>query len=79
MPLNKLLDSGVPIQPPPNVQRTTMSLDVLGRFICNTWDEAIGNGGPSFDAVIIGGGMFGGYCADKEAVVAQALGQLAPH
>jgi choline dehydrogenase-like flavoprotein len=42
-----------------------MSLDVLGRFICNTWDEAIGNGGDPFDAVIIGGGMFGGYCADK--------------
>lgn len=65
MPLNLLLDTGQPIQPPPDVQRTTMSLDVLGRFVCNTWDEAIGNGGPPFDAVIVGGGMFGGYCADK--------------
>jgi choline dehydrogenase-like flavoprotein len=42
-----------------------MSLDALGRFVCNTWDEAVKNGGASFDAVIIGGGMFGGYCADR--------------
>jgi len=42
-----------------------MALDVLGRFVCNTWDEAINNGGAPFDAVIVGGGMFGGYCADK--------------
>jgi choline dehydrogenase-like flavoprotein len=67
VPLNRLADTGQPIQPPPDVQRTTMSLDVLGRFVCNTWDEAIDNGGASFDAVIVGGGMFGGYCADKIA------------
>ena len=65
VPLNRLADTGQPIQPPPDVQRTTMSLDVLGRFVCNTWDEAINNGGAPFDAVIVGGGMFGGYCADK--------------
>ncbi|MEA2791880.1 MAG: hypothetical protein QOG73_4286 [Acetobacteraceae bacterium] len=65
MPLNRLVDSGSAIQPPPDVQRTTMSLDVLGRFVCSTWDEAVGNGGAAFDAVIVGGGMFGGYCADK--------------
>jgi hypothetical protein len=31
--------------------------DVVGRsrpFVCNTWDEAIDNGGASFDAVIVG-------------------------
>jgi hypothetical protein len=67
VPLNRLADTGQPIEPPPDVQRTTMSLDVLGRFVCNTWDEAIHNGGASFDAVIVGGGMFGGYCADKIA------------
>jgi choline dehydrogenase-like flavoprotein len=67
MPLNRLADTGQPIQPPPDVQRTTMSLDVLGRFVCSTWEEAINNGGPPFDAVIVGGGMFGGYCADKIA------------
>lgn len=71
MPLNRLVDTALPIQPPPDVQRTTLSLDVLGRFVCNTWDEAINNGGAPFDAVIIGGGMFGGYCADK---IARAAG-----
>jgi choline dehydrogenase-like flavoprotein len=65
MPLNQLIDSGQPIVPPPDVQRTTLGLDVLGRFICNTWDEATANSTRAFDAVIIGGGMFGGYCADK--------------
>jgi len=65
MPLNKLLDSGEAIQPPPDVQRTTMSLDVMGRFVCSTWEEATSNGGAPFDAVVIGAGMFGGYCAEK--------------
>ena len=65
MPINILIDSGQPIQPPPDVQRTTLGLDVLSRFVCNTWDEAVNNGGAPFDAVIIGAGMFGGYCADK--------------
>ncbi|TCG04894.1 hypothetical protein BZM27_37520, partial [Paraburkholderia steynii] len=65
MPLNKLVDSGTPIAPPPDVQRTTLSLDVLGRFVCSTWDEAVHNGGAPFDAIVIGGGMFGGYCAEK--------------
>lgn len=65
MPINQLIDSGRPITPPPDVQRTTLGLDVLGRFICNTWDEATANSTRLFDAVIIGGGMFGGYCADK--------------
>jgi hypothetical protein len=40
MPLDRLIDSGQPIVPPPDVQRTTLGLDVLGRFVCNTWDEA---------------------------------------
>ena len=65
MPLNSLKDTGNPIQERPDVQRTSLSLDVLGRFICNTWDEAVYNGGKPFDAVVIGAGMFGGYCAEK--------------
>src|SRR5215469_7415081 len=47
------------------VQDTTFSIDVPGRFICNTWDEAVNNGGVAFDAVVIGAGMFGAYCAEK--------------
>jgi choline dehydrogenase-like flavoprotein len=65
MPLNSLKDTGNPIQERPDVQRTSLSVDVLGRFLCNTWDEAVNNGGKPFDAVVIGAGMFGGYCAEK--------------
>ena len=45
------------------VQETLFSLDVLGRYVCNTWEEATVN--PNFDAVVIGAGMYGAYCADK--------------
>ena len=65
MPLNRLIDSGQQIVPPPDVQHTTLGIDVLGRFVCNTWDEATSGGTRQFDAVVIGAGMFGGYCADK--------------
>ena len=65
MTLNRLLDSGQPIVPPPDVQRTTLALDVLSRFVCNTWDEATAGSTRQFDAVVIGAGMFGGYCAEK--------------
>ena len=47
------------------VQDTAFSIDVQGRYICSTWDEAVNNGGVQFDAVVIGAGMFGAYCADK--------------
>src|SRR5947208_12926737 len=59
--LTRLLESNTPAL----IQDTTLSLDVLGRYICNTWDEAINNGGVQFDAVVIGSGMFGAYCAEK--------------
>ena len=48
-----------------DVQRTTFSIDVLGRFICSTWEEATANSGPPFSAVVIGGGMYGAYLAAK--------------
>jgi choline dehydrogenase-like flavoprotein len=63
MTLDRLDDSLQPLQIP-DIQRTTLSLDLLGRYVCNTWGEAVNNGGPPFDVVIIGAGMFGGYCAD---------------
>jgi choline dehydrogenase-like flavoprotein len=65
MPLNRLVDSGQPIVPPPDVQRTTLALDALGRYVCNTWNEATASGTRQFDAIVIGAGMFGGYCAEK--------------
>src|SRR5437773_12053599 len=47
------------------VQETTFSLDILGRYICNTYDEAVNNGGFPFDAIVIGAGMYGAYVAEK--------------
>jgi choline dehydrogenase-like flavoprotein len=47
------------------VQDTRFTTDVVGRYVCSTWDEATGNGGVAFDAVVIGAGMFGAYCAEK--------------
>ena len=63
MPLNRLVDSGVPFQP--DVQSTTLGLDVLSRYVTNTYDEAVNNGGAPFHAIVIGGGMFGAYCATQ--------------
>jgi hypothetical protein len=61
MPLKKLIEGNQSAL----VQETTFSHDVLGRYICNTWDEAVNNGGAPFDAVVLGAGMFGAYCAQK--------------
>jgi Choline dehydrogenase and related flavoproteins len=47
------------------VQQTAFTVDAIGRYVCNTWDEAVHNGGVAFDAVVIGAGMFGAYCAEK--------------
>ena len=47
------------------VQETAFSIDVLGRYICNTYDEAINSGGFPFDAIVIGAGMYGAYVAEK--------------
>src|SRR5947208_10995729 len=59
--LNRLAETTSPTE----VQDTTLSLDVLGRYLCSTWDEATNNGGLPFNAVVIGSGMFGAYCAEK--------------
>ena len=47
------------------VQQTTFSVDVVGRYVCNTLTEAVNNGGLPFDVVVLGAGMFGAYCAEK--------------
>ena len=50
------------------VQETDFSYDVLGRYVTNDWMEIeaqVQDGGFPFDAVVIGAGMFGGYCAEK--------------
>ena len=48
-----------------DVQHTTFSVDALGRHVCSTVDEATVNAGPPFTAVVVGGGMYGAYCAAK--------------
>ncbi len=47
-------------------ERTTFSLDVLGRYTCNTWQEAMGSSDQAirpdarpFDVIVLGGGTFG--------------------
>lgn len=47
------------------VQETTFTIDVPGRYICSTLEEAVNSGGVQFDAVVIGSGMCGAYCAEK--------------
>src|SRR5712664_2324418 len=51
-------------------ERTTFSLDVLGRYICNTWQEAMGSSDQAirpdarpFDVIVLGGGTFGAAVA----------------
>ena len=55
------------------VQRTKLTRDSIGRFFCNTWDEAtravkvsdLQNAVSMFDAIVVGSGMYGGYCAHQ--------------
>jgi len=47
------------------VQHTTFSIDALARNVCNTWDEAVGSGGPPFTVIVVGSGAYGGYLAAK--------------
>src|SRR5262245_34919685 len=47
------------------IQQTTFTIDVLGRYICSLWREALHSGGAPFDAVVIGAGMYGAYCAQR--------------
>ena len=61
MPIPNLVPGGGQIP----VQTTTFSIDALGRYVCSTWDEATGNGGAPFSAIVIGAGMYGAYCAAK--------------
>jgi hypothetical protein len=59
--LNRLTQTNQTVE----VQDTAFAIDVLGRYVCSTWDEAVNNGGVPFDVVVIGAGMFGAYCAEK--------------
>lgn len=50
---------------PVDIQETTLTKDVLGRFVCSTIDEVLAAGGRPFDVVVIGAGLVGAYVAEK--------------
>ncbi|SEJ84167.1 hypothetical protein [Paraburkholderia diazotrophica] len=54
-------DSSIPV----DIQDSEFTKDLLGHYLCSTYDEAVNNGGRPFDVVVIGAGMFGAYAADK--------------
>jgi choline dehydrogenase-like flavoprotein len=61
MPLPRLIPSAGQVE----VQDTAFTSDALGRFLCNTWEEATQNGGVPPSAVVVGAGAYGAYCATK--------------
>jgi len=66
MSLKELLAAASPARD--DVQQTDFGYDVVPRYVCNNWGEvsaAQGTGAYPFDAIVIGAGMFGGYCAEK--------------
>jgi len=66
MPIQELISGPNPARD--DVQQTAFTYDVVGRYICNNWQEitaAQGSGAYPFDVVVIGAGMFGAYCAEK--------------
>jgi len=53
---------------PLTTENTSFTRDVLGRYICNTFQEALDSttgGGKPFDVIIAGGGSFGGVLAHR--------------
>jgi choline dehydrogenase-like flavoprotein len=66
MPLQELVQGPNPARD--DVQQTAFGYDVVPRYICNSWSEITAAQGPGsypFDVVVIGGGMYGGYLAEK--------------
>src|ERR1700681_2064125 len=66
MPLRELLPNLNPARD--DVQQTTFGYDVVPRYTCNTWQEltaAMGLGAYPFDVIVVGGGMYGAYIAEK--------------
>jgi hypothetical protein len=64
MSVNNILDDN--LKGTDFVQDATFSLDPIGNRICTRWEDVDkANTQKPFDVVIIGAGMFGGYCAEK--------------
>lgn len=58
-----------------DLQQTTFSHDLFGRYVCSSWTEVQNNGGDPFDIIVIGAGMHGGYIAEKLYRYSQDIGQ----
>ncbi|HYO15088.1 MAG TPA: family 16 glycoside hydrolase [Thermoanaerobaculia bacterium] len=55
---------------PLTTEKTNFTRDILGRYLCNTWEEAIQstNARPDarpFDVIVVGGGSFGSVLAQS--------------
>src|SRR5688572_987622 len=55
---------------PLTTENTTFTRDVLGRYLCNTWEEALQSMSARpearpFDVIIVGGGSFGSVLAQS--------------
>src|SRR5215831_18608202 len=55
---------------PLKTERTSFTLDALGRYAANTWQEAVDSANPNlrpdaraWDVIVLGGGTFGGAVA----------------
>ncbi|HST80813.1 MAG TPA: GMC oxidoreductase [Kineosporiaceae bacterium] len=59
MPLPKLAATAGQVP----VQETAFSIDAVGRFVANTYEEATASG--PFSAIVVGAGAFGAYCATE--------------
>ncbi len=73
MPLPRLIPDAT--SKPVKIQETAFSYDLMGRYVCCSWDEVQNNGGDPFDVVVIGAGMFGGYIAEKLYRFGEETGQ----
>src|SRR5262245_45571520 len=77
MPLQELAPDPNPARD--DVQQTAFTYDLVGRYICNNWQEIVaarGAGSSQFDAVVIGAAMFGSYCSDKLYILGGASALL---
>ena len=55
------------------VQDTTLGMDIVSRYHCNTWEEVASNGGAPFDVIVIGAGMFGRIARKRFIVTARKV------
>lgn len=46
-------------------ENTSFTRDVLGRYLCNTFDEAAATDFTRFDVIVVGGGSFGAMVAEQ--------------